>query len=83
MAWYRKAAEQGFAGAQYNLGIMYGKGEGMPRDSVCAHMWFTLAAALGDEKAKLGQDKAANRMTSDQIDEAEHMTREWMAKHQR
>lgn len=23
MKWYRKAAEQGFAKAQYNLGVMY------------------------------------------------------------
>jgi TPR repeat protein len=23
--WYKKAAEQGYAGAQYNLGVMYAK----------------------------------------------------------
>ncbi len=30
--WYRKAAEQGYAGAQSNLGVMYGKGQGVPQD---------------------------------------------------
>ena len=32
--WYRKAAEQGYASAQYNLGIMYDDGEGVPQDYV-------------------------------------------------
>ena len=30
--WFRKAADQGNAGAQYNLGAMYAKGEGVPKD---------------------------------------------------
>ncbi len=30
--WYRLAAEQGNAKAQYNLGIMYVNGEGVPQD---------------------------------------------------
>ena len=29
--WYRKAAEQGHADAQYNLGIMYYEGKGVPQ----------------------------------------------------
>ena len=30
--WYRKAAEQGDAKAQYNLGVMYDNGRGVPED---------------------------------------------------
>ena len=30
--WYRLAAEQGNANAQYNLGVMYDNGEGVPQD---------------------------------------------------
>ena len=30
--WFRKTAEQGNAKAQYNLGIMYVNGEGVPQD---------------------------------------------------
>jgi uncharacterized protein len=30
--WYRKAAEQGVALAQFNLGGMYDNGHGVPRD---------------------------------------------------
>jgi TPR repeat protein len=31
--WYRKSAEQGYAGAQCNLGAMYDSGRGVPRMS--------------------------------------------------
>jgi hypothetical protein len=39
--WYRKAADQGNADAQNNLGVMYGNGQGVPQDYVRAHMWFS------------------------------------------
>ncbi len=45
MRWYRLAADQGNASAQYNLGVMDGNGEGVLQDYVEAHMWFNLAAA--------------------------------------
>ncbi|HEM9355462.1 TPA: sel1 repeat family protein, partial [Streptococcus agalactiae] len=32
--WYRKAAEQGLADAQYNLGMMYANGQGV-RPRLC------------------------------------------------
>ena len=32
VAWYRKAAEQGDAGAQNNLGFMYDQGKGVKQD---------------------------------------------------
>ena len=34
--WFRLAAEQGHAYAQYNLGRMYATGEGVPEDFVAA-----------------------------------------------
>ena len=30
--WFTKAAEQGYAEAQYNLGVMYDFGQGVPQD---------------------------------------------------
>ena len=50
--WYRLAAEQGDASAQYALGIAYGTGRGVPEDYVVAHMWLNLAAATGHEDAR-------------------------------
>jgi hypothetical protein len=39
----RKAADQGNALAQFNLGSMYAKGHGVPQDYVFAYVWFDLA----------------------------------------
>jgi TPR repeat protein len=77
MKWYRLAADQGYAHAQYNLGIMYAKGQGVPQDYVKAHMWFNLSAAQGEQDAAEHRDKVAQRMTPAQIAEAQKLAREW------
>src|SRR5512135_3430024 len=41
--WYLKAAEQDHSGAQFNLGLMYGKGQGVRRDEAAAGMWLRKA----------------------------------------
>ena len=51
MHWYRKAAEQGNAIAQFNLGVMYSNGEGIKRDQTEAVKWYRLAAAQGNVSA--------------------------------
>ena len=73
-------AEQGPALAQFNLGFMYGQGEGVPKDYVLAHMWLNLAAAQGFEKAAELRDLLEENMTLDQLAEAQRMAREWKAK---
>ena len=37
---YRKAAEQGHAGAQYNLGEYYANGQGVSKDIAEARRWY-------------------------------------------
>ena len=37
--WYRKAAEQGYARAENNLGVMYEEGKGVPQDDAQALSW--------------------------------------------
>jgi TPR repeat protein len=43
----RPLAEQGDAKAQYNLGIMYDNGVGVPQDYVEAVKWYRMAAEQG------------------------------------
>ena len=51
--WIRRAAEQGQANAQSNLGLMYVKGRGVPQNFVRSYMWFSIAAiALSGEGGK-------------------------------
>jgi TPR repeat protein len=78
--WYRRAADQGDAWAQTNLGVMYAKGQGMQRDYVSAYVWFDLAAAQGDQTAVRNRNTAAQRMTPEQIAEAQRPAREWKPK---
>ena len=45
---YQRAAEQGDASAQLNLGDMYAGGVGVPQDDTEAVKWYRLAAEQGD-----------------------------------
>ncbi len=77
----RPLAERGDAAAQYNLGVMYREGRGVPQDDVQAHMWFNLAAAQGHEGARKFRDNVlAERMTRAQVAEAQRFAREWKPK---
>jgi TPR repeat protein len=51
ISWYQLAANAGHAGARYNLGLMYLKGEGVPRDALNGLGWIAKAADSGDKKA--------------------------------
>jgi TPR repeat protein len=54
--WFRKAAEQGNAGAQNNLGSCYQNGHGVTNDYVEALKWYRKAAeqGLGTAQVNLG-----------------------------
>jgi TPR repeat protein len=74
---FRPLADQGYAPAQYILGVQYALGQGVPKDFVRVHMWFNLAAAQGDKGAVLARDAIAQGMTPAQIAEAQKLAREW------
>ena len=47
--WYRKAADHGFAEAQYNIGVMYANGTGVPENDALAVKWYRKAAEQGKD----------------------------------
>ena len=49
---FRPLAEQGIASAQFNLGMMYAKGQGVPQDYQAALKWYRKAAEQGDASAQ-------------------------------
>ena len=55
--WYRKAADQGFASAQYKLGVFYENGYGVTQDKEQAMQWYKKAAEQGNESAKSAIDR--------------------------
>ncbi len=44
-------------------------------------MWFSLAAAQGDDESAEIRDKIATGMTPDQIAEAQSLARDWQEEH--
>jgi len=82
--WYLAAAEQGDAGAQNSLGVRYQRGQGVPQDYIQAHMWYNLAASnLTGEDREMpvkNRDLIAEKMTAEQIAEAQRLAREWKPK---
>ena len=79
--WYRLAAEQGYASAQTILGLMYANGEGVPEDLVLAYMWYNLSAAQGNPRARWDKIIVEQRMTGEQIADAQRLSREWTETH--
>jgi len=52
MKWYRKAAEQGHARAQLNIGNMYNQGKGVGQSDATAVKWWRKAAEQGHARAQ-------------------------------
>ena len=76
----------------FYLGFAYERGSGVPQDYIYAHMWCNLSAArlkttndgerFWQEAAAYCRDRTAEKMTPNQIGEAQRLAREWMEKHQ-
>lgn len=49
---FRPLAERGNPAAQFNLGVMYANGQGVPRDDAEAARWFHKAAVQGYANAQ-------------------------------
>ncbi len=50
--WFYQAAEQGHATSQFNLGLMFLEGKGVPQDKTAATSWLEKASAQGHVEAQ-------------------------------
>ena len=73
--WYRKAADRGLANAQAKLGYAYENGEGVLKDYVKAYAWYSLSA-FKNEKRQESRDQLAEKMTPEQLAEAQELSQE-------
>ena len=78
--WYKLAAAQGYVSAQYNLGHMYRSGKGVPQDFIRAYMWLNLAAMDGNVVHVTNRDEMLEKMSPQQIAEAQKLSRECQAR---
>ena len=79
-----KAAEQGDATAQFNLGAMYEDGRGVPQDFIQAHKWLNLAASRTTgilfEVYRHARDRVAGELSVSQRNTARKLAQEWQPK---
>ncbi|QDW39493.1 sel1 repeat family protein [Bradyrhizobium sp. KBS0727] len=70
---FRPLAEAGNPKAQGVMGVMYRRGEGVPRNLARAFMWFSFAAKRGDTAAKAELHEVSAAMTPAEMSQAEAM----------
>ncbi len=87
VTWYRRAAWQGNPTAQYLLGLMYDRGQGVHEDKVVAQKWLILAAANATARERdyftRIRDAVASTMTAHEIAQAQSLAYGWSRKHRR
>ena len=49
--WFKRAAAMGYDDSQFNLAILYERGDGVPQSFVQAYIWYSIAARGDDEEA--------------------------------
>ncbi len=75
--WFRRAAHQDSATAQWFMGRLYASGSGVPKDPMLAHMWYSLAAAQGHKAALKDSNALAELILPDQLAESQIRVQEW------
>ena len=74
-------AEQGDVESQLYIGLIYDMGQRVKKDYVLAHMWLNIAASNGNSDARNARFRMDSKMSTEQIQEAQRLAREWIAKH--
>ena len=76
--WYCRAGHAGHAKAQYRLARYHHAGIVIKKDTVLAHVWYTLSLEHEDSSEVAGQKELLSRsMNSDEITEANRLVAEW------
>ena len=76
--WLRSCAERGLPVAQFRMGVMLAKGEGLPVDLPEAYFWHSLAAANGHEQAAKWRDEIAVLLTPRQVMTVDEQVKHWI-----
>jgi len=73
-------AERGHADAQRDLGVMYIQVQGVTQDYTRAYMWWNITGSKGNWIAVNDWEKVQGMMTPAQIEKAQKLARECVAK---
>jgi localization factor PodJL len=75
--WFQKASELGVRDSQFNLAILYARGNGVKQDLEESYKWFAIAARDGDRDAAEKRDEVANAMRPEQLTSAKAKVELW------
>ncbi len=64
---FKELAELGRPNAQFNIAVMYAKGEGVAQSNVLAHAWASIAAQNGEENGKVLAEKLEPDLTPNSL----------------
>ncbi len=74
VAMYKVASSWGYKPAEYNLGVIFAKGEGdVPLDLPQAYAWLVLAAERNDKPYVAARDRVKSALSTKQIEDGEKM----------
>jgi hypothetical protein len=79
--WFRKAAGQGLAKAQYALGTLYVQGRGVSKDMVEGYKWIRVSGPATDDHVRAVLKTLSRSMTPEEIERAEQAARNWTDEH--
>ena len=74
--WFQKAGMQGHAKAQFYLGLMFIKGEGVPKSLFHAYCWLTMASCQNLDVAKQAQKNLEPYLTTADISASSRLAAE-------
>jgi localization factor PodJL len=77
--WFTEAANRGLADSQYNLGILYESGLGVPASNIEAYKWYALAARSGDKDAAKRRDLVRQKLDAASTKTADVLVIQWRA----
>ncbi len=77
--WFRKAGEHGLRDSQYNLGVLYARGLGVPQNLAESYRWFALAANQGDADAAKKRDDVGARLDQQTLVATKLAVQTWTA----
>lgn len=73
---YRVAASWAYKPAEFNLGVIYARGQGVPVDLPRAMAWMALAAERNDAEYVQGREVVYSQLTKEQFEQANAIWRE-------
>jgi len=75
--WFEKAAERGVVDSQFNLGVLFESGQGLPKNTTDAFVWYSIAATQGDQFAKTRVDVMSDTMAEADLTAAQTRVRQF------